>query len=115
MSELNRKLLRDSVDHWEENVERVKRGDLPDTRSSECALCREYNWGDRHCEGCPVYEHTGWLYCRSTPFQRVEAWRCLAIDAPASESDSIWDNLLRACQDELKLLNKLLEEENPNG
>ena len=103
MSELNRSLLREAIEHWEDNVARVGRGHLPDTQP--CSLCREYVDKGYNCAGCPVSAKTGRLSCRETPYVDVTR-RAVAMDITED-----WEGMLRACEDELKFLNKLLEEE----
>lgn len=66
MNQETREALLASIAHWE----RIKKGVDTAWRSHDCALCLLFNNTDEEstCEGCPVYDATGQIYCRDTPY-----------------------------------------------
>ena len=61
------------IKHWEENVERVEKGDKPRLGCLYCAFCVEFNMKSSKmskvcCIGCPIAEWTGQEFCKGTPY-----------------------------------------------
>ena len=61
------------IKHWEENVERVEKGDKPRLGCLHCAFCVEFNIKSSKtskvcCIGCPIAEWTGQEFCKGTPY-----------------------------------------------
>jgi len=71
------KALKSSIQKWHNNTYYGRR----DFSSDDCPLCVLYHRESPldSCGGCPVYEQTGEVYCRSTPFMnRRKNGGCLA-------------------------------------
>jgi len=64
-----KKALNESIAHWERMraFETTEEFDKEEPHGPFCSLCKlflvKYN-----CEGCPVFEKTGKVACRSTPY-----------------------------------------------
>ena len=95
MEERTRIALEASIQHWETNVERARKGQEPDVSVGACALCNlHYRLS---CRGCPVYEDTGRPLCEDTPYNDVVRF----ISRPLKEC------VLPACEKELAFLRSL--------
>ena len=57
------KALKGSIEKWQKIVSGMRR----DEGSSNCPLCREF-LHTHDCVGCPVFESTGRVLCRDTPY-----------------------------------------------
>jgi hypothetical protein len=81
------KALQESIVHWEENLNKVKRGDkllLLDIHGEKCALCVRFSRGvhsntfscglqhpDHSTEYCPITLATGESACQNTPWEKI--------------------------------------------
>lgn len=101
MDEQTHTALLASIEKWKRNREvHLEEGSVG---ASKCPLCRLFHPiydGDQqtHCCGCPVAEHTGAPYCRSTPYRR----------AANARTQLAWEE---ACEDEIAFLKSLLQEQ----
>ena len=114
--------LKESIAHHKrnlaaENPEDVKIG------PSHCALCELYNNYQNECLyneclNCPVYENTGEIFCKDTPYEQLHEKLMLwkdNINYP-EWSDFFKDMFRKAEQDEIKFLESLrLKKETENG
>jgi hypothetical protein len=74
------RLLAESIEHWQSNLDLTKSGRVNDTKigSKDCPLCKVYDTIDgehgigAQCLGCPIAEYTGQSVCGGTPYN--EAW-----------------------------------------
>lgn len=69
MVEQQLEALKDAIFHWEENLERVRKQNIPYISAEDCVCCNI--WFDHDCEGCPIFEYTHKIECRNTPYQNV--------------------------------------------
>lgn len=63
-----------SITHWME----LAKPTMDDWHSSSCALCeatKKDNDGIINCTKCPIYEKTGSMYCKSTPWKKYNGYR----------------------------------------
>lgn len=69
---LNIKLLKKSIEHWEDNVKHKNMRGIT-LVSGSCALCVEFNVSVNsiadHCEGCCIYDKTGEKFCSGTAYR----------------------------------------------
>jgi len=79
MDEKTLTALNASIEKWEKRAG-GDHSESPGLRS--CPLCKvfheDYREGGKSCDGCPVFERTGYRYCENTPytayyFQRTNA------------------------------------------
>jgi len=96
--------LIDSIQHWEENLERVQNGGWVDASASSCACCNMFL--GLACWGCPIFEKTRRRTCRGTPYYDVLK---AEVAKPFSRQDYI-----AAVQAELDFLNQILKENQEN-
>jgi hypothetical protein len=70
MSERNRTLGTLVLEHWERLSKCTTLEEVQEEGYgvSDCAFCREYIYEDEPCRGCPVFEDTGVLGCKETPY-----------------------------------------------
>lgn len=78
--------------------------------SADCALCRLYNsginWSISYadtCTECPVYEKTGMIHCRNTPYSDFADW----YSEKSSQPDEEFGREL--AQSEVEFLEKFVE------
>ena len=100
--------LEKSIIHWEEviiedNPNAIELG------HNACALCEMF-WHE-DCEGCPVKENTGMIFCRNTPHEDAR----LAVDLWEAEPTEQGKKAFRkAAVVELDFLKSLRETEDAN-
>ncbi len=76
MDKITADALDESIRHWEQLATEERPEDCH-IGAEHCALCRLYNNkinyddDDEACKGCPVYEHTGEIWCNGTPFESI--------------------------------------------
>lgn len=86
---------------------------------TNCPLCRRYNVGDvsTRCDGCPIFEHTGWTGCVNSPYEMAEAalntwgWKQSAEWVSPEETDRAKAEWRRYAQVEIDFLMSLLPKE----
>ncbi len=68
-----KRLHEEVIRHWEENLEKVRKGRILDMEidSVDCAFCQVFMRDD--CHGCPIRRATGQMNCHGTPYPGVEA------------------------------------------
>jgi hypothetical protein len=74
MSKLEKdiKATKESIAKWDRNS-RVRKVEKYLVGSDNCPLCVSYRHNE--CEGCPIAEKAGDIYCRDTPYADAEhAW-----------------------------------------
>ena len=75
MKEEIEKALNKSIKHWERlfKVETFEEIENEGIGSEHCALCELFDTpeGCRCEKGCPIYEHTGEMFCANTPYTEV--------------------------------------------
>lgn len=106
--------LKASIAKWEANAEtartsfsdgsKVKRGPhaqpgVIGVGPDDCPLCEMFV--DDACEGCPVFEETGEIYCESTPY--VTVFHQTAFVPRRADG-----SLVTACEAEVAFLRTLL-------
>lgn len=64
---MTQQALKQSIEHWKDNLARAERGDKIDVSPKSCALCELYIW-EHDCLGCPIYKATGFRGCDHTPY-----------------------------------------------
>ena len=87
-----------------------------DRGTTDCALCQLYHvpkHSIEYCIGCPVYQHTGETWCRSTPY---EQWsRIVKGGYNASSLNDLSGEKLNIAKeiaiDELNFLKMILKKE----
>ncbi len=67
---MSKEALEKSIEHWEKNLEKVKKYELFPLGADECSLCNLYV--DASCIKCPIYLKTQEPYCKNTPFMDVD-------------------------------------------
>ena len=80
------KALRGSIAHWKRMATGKQRlGEQPTGEC--CSLCELFNKDENDlCDGCPVAEKTGALFCKGTPwFSAHSEWRNLGFSPKFSE------------------------------
>ena len=105
MTSYNRKLVRQSIKHWE----RMRDADDFEERpiSSECPLCNTY--GEHiNCAGCPIAEAADASFCYRTPYIKAyNAFRNIEDDQYSKTKLAKW----RKCADaEITFLKSLLKK-----
>ena len=99
--------LRESIKHWE-RLSTGKRRPSENVGRCDCSLCSLFNREDIpyqfKCLDCPVYQHTGQMFCEGTPFIRAQE---IAEDC---EKDEPLDTaeFKEAAAEELEFLKSLL-------
>lgn len=99
--------LHESIKHWE-RLASGKRKPKEYIGKDDCALCTLFNIDGAslqvRCNGCPVKEKTGQIFCRGTPFIEAESI------AELSDDDNILDHedFKNAAAKELEFLQSLL-------
>lgn len=88
--------LKASIAHWEDNLELAKAGQEFEYYADDCPLCVLFY--DLDCAGCPVLAKTGEIFCKNSPWGRVNR-------AVASHEH---DEVRPAVQAELDFLHSLL-------
>lgn len=58
--------IQDSIDKWSFLAENYT-PDMYIRFNDTCSLCKAYV--EDECFGCPVYDHTGYIFCRNTPYE----------------------------------------------
>lgn len=93
--------LQGSIKHWEENVKKVKNGEMPIISVSRCNLCNMFFSFDENetCLLCPVKKVSKEIRCKNTPYTKIND--IMLFNRPKSE-------LLPACEAELAFLRSLL-------
>lgn len=88
-----------SIKHWEENVavEKIYHARLG---ISSCALCVKFRTNGLCCFGCPVYEESGEIGCRETPY----------VEAHIAYVNRNLENFKIAAQKEVEFLKSLRED-----
>ena len=98
-----------SIAHWERNAAATTFGDIK-MGIDHCALCQDYH--DDSCEGCPVRERTGQVYCGNSPYiEAVRAHERLEelIRANDPEVQRAWEKWRAAAEAEVEFLKSLRE------
>jgi len=93
MTKRVKKALLKSIEHWHENLDMLILNHLSGeplsrevyTTADNCALCAIFNTCNL-CEGCPVYNFSGWSLCEGTPYEDVVKWICWLMFYPRSVS-----------------------------
>lgn len=113
MNQTTLRALKNSIQHWEENLESAKKGDWSSisTWAEHCALCEVF-YG-RDCRGCPVKT----FECADTPYVEVvetlRYWQALRKACPTPQTAKEAKTALRqAIKAELEFLKSLLPEGN---
>ena len=111
------KALRESIKHWEENLEAAKARWFEGVLIgwSHCALCKLHNSRDSNkpdCEGCPVREESGYIHCVNTPYEEVESAMGLRGLYKRNRKP---EKVVAACEKELEFLRSLLPENREKG
>lgn len=83
--------LRESIRHWQ----RLAKGSNEGSGCKDCALCqlfKAYYNPDRKeaddCKGCPIWEFTGQLSCKGSPWRGYSASRYLNEPVFGADSSS---------------------------
>ena len=94
--------LKASIAKWERNAE-AKTPNEYLTSDIDCPLCNLFIRDG--CKGCPVFERTGELFCRDTPYRTAgPAW----FDWTDLETSEHRDRAHAAACDEVAFLKSLL-------
>lgn len=117
MNKATLKALRDSIEHWR-RMEDGKQEPLEEPTSKSCALCEMFYHAEPPlcpCNGCPVSEMTGELYCKATPYYLAwDAWRFLKNpDLTASQRRLNTKEFRRRAKPMREFLETLLPVNNP--
>ena len=116
MDKETKEALEKSIAHWEDNLKNVIRAD---TSAIDCALCQKFNniftFGEiyEQCNGCPIYEATGQIECRDTPYQQFTGLQEEIIEDFDENNPYHKGSISRKDidQDDLKTLEKICQEE----
>lgn len=105
--------LKDSIDgKWKG----IRHEGKEDKGHRDCRLCALFN--DEDCQGCPIFELTGSLFCRQTPY---EDWashhsRAHVLDAPYLRLHAGCDECADIADKMIEFLESLLPTTTPaNG
>ena len=105
------KALKSSILHWERMRDNKRRkmgtsitSPLEAPGSDCCACCKLYNnkgSAGIKCNHCPIYLHTGRVYCQATPFDEASAvfdeeWRSPVFRAKAQKMIKFMENVLKS-------------------
>ena len=100
------KALKESIEHWKENVQKAKSGNLVsyDISGDKCPLCKLFvNYESHPCgRVCPVKRYGG---CYLSPWGVV-------VDILDSKSHK---GIVKACENELAFLKSLLPKQRKNN
>jgi len=119
MKKVTARALEKSIKHWEENVAFLEAHNIDkvSTDADDCALCdrfsRHFDGGIGDCmvprneEKCPVFESSGRIECRNTPYNK--AWE-LVDNLIDPITDKMWEKATAACQAEVDFLKSLRRE-----
>jgi hypothetical protein len=99
-----KKALKKSIANWEKNVKDATNGAILKLGPSQCPLCCKFLTLDAKCIGCPVYEKTGQIFCKGTPY--IEAHFYNTFDTNTRGQD-----LIRECEKEVEFLKSLLVQQ----
>jgi hypothetical protein len=105
--------LKDQViEHWEENLSRVRNKQLPNIGAKECAYCQEYDYPSPSikCWGCPIQNATGMPLCRATPYPCVSKLTEEIFMNDGEAHRETWPALIRAVEEELEFLRSLPDD-----
>lgn len=77
--------LKDSISHWEKNVELAKEGKSYNNQAWACALCERFRVnGEIEChkleEKCPVYKKTDLRGCDGSPWMATNEFTLEAAE-----------------------------------
>lgn len=92
------------VEHWNcKNLDVSHR-----TTADECPFCQCYYTIDGDCEGCPIFDFTGYKYCGKTPYDNV----CEAEEILDAQGDNTpdFEFLCDSVEKEVEFLISLLPE-----
>ncbi len=92
----------------QEKWEPILRGEHGDNESYDCPCCQEYNRGGNECEGCPISEHTGYIYCGGTPYV---AFCVVSRNFLHGKALDLHAECTAAAQWEIDFLNEVLEKQ----
>ena len=86
------KALNKSIKHWERlsKVETFEEVENEGIGAFHCALCKLFDTPEVcRCEkGCPVYEHTGEMFCANTPYpQAAMTYNAIIWDSQTEEEE----------------------------
>lgn len=99
-----KKALEESIIHWEELVNTTEVSE-PKLGRKFCALCNAFNHSnlkyENRCISCPVMEHTGQPFCRSTPYDQAEIAH---DDWEAHQTKEKMEIFISKAKEELKFL-----------
>lgn len=95
MTEKALQALKESIEHWEKNVNDPDNATLGLKHCSLCVTFFYHKTQVERCIGCPVHEKTGKPYCANTPY------------TVAAELEGR-DGFVEAAQEELDYLKSLL-------
>ena len=100
------------IKHWEENLEKALKEQLPDIRQGSCDYCRKYfnSVWPRSCNGCPILQATGEPFCRGTPYYRVSELSDVIFEYE-NRSKYAWNALIRSIEEEIEFLYSLPEDQ----
>lgn len=100
MNELQTKRLKESIAHWERMRDDPECEEVP--CSADCPCCRQYQIISLLCGECPIFEFTGKINCRRTPYGNA------AIEFVRSGKKS--SKFKEAAQAEIDFLNEVLNQ-----
>ena len=95
------KELNESIKKWEAIVN----GTGEDNGIENCALCQKYH--ANACDGCPVYEYTGFRGCKGSPH---EEWGVHMAYEHRGSNKVLCDECLRLAKKELAFLKEVLKD-----
>jgi len=113
-----------SISKWQGIVD----GRIENRGASNCPLCAEFIDGDHrvgdangsgavakrtlrsHCDGCPVAERTGHVFCKRTPYSEYALLEDEIEDNPDNATEYHYNELSRLARAELAFLVSLLPE-----
>ncbi len=100
--------LRQSIQHWKENLERAEgdRVSKIDTSARSCALCNMFF--ESGCQGCPVSCQTGKDCCNGTPYIRARETIREYLSLPLDRRHHELPAIVKAVKDEIQFLESLL-------
>lgn len=63
-----------SIEHWKENLRAETPHDVK-LGAHHCPLCQLFIVKNEKCDGCPIFETTGYYNCARTPYSKASNTR----------------------------------------
>jgi hypothetical protein len=102
-------IAKEVMHHWNDNLDRAKRGESVDTRAYKCAFCNSFL--GLNCSGCPVFTVTKATGCLGNiGYQKVKVAREALRYANLEVKSIVKSELIAAVEKEIKFLENVCVE-----